>query len=83
MSNNKMISSVKWLFLELNTIYEDEVYDSPSQRAVTLFNQFKRAKMMEQEQAELYAQFVLKCVESNLPPIKFKDWLKIDENDNL
>jgi hypothetical protein len=33
------------------------------------------AKEMEQEQAQLYATFVLMCVNNNLPPITFNDWV--------
>jgi LytS/YehU family sensor histidine kinase len=32
-------------------------------------------KEMQQEQAQLYATFVLMCVNNNLPPITFNDWV--------
>ena len=69
MSNNKQ-SSVEWLEAELKKIpfvKVDEV--------------FKQAKAMQQEQAQLYATFVLKCVNNNLPPITFNDWINLDNNE--
>ena len=69
MSNNKQ-SSVEWLEAELKKIpfvKVDEV--------------FKQAKAMQQEQAHLYATFVLKCVNNNLPPITFNDWINLENND--
>ena len=69
MSNTKQ-SSVEWLEAELKKIpfvKVDEV--------------FKQAKAMQQEQAQLYATFVLKCVNNNLPPITFNDWINLENND--
>ena len=69
MSNNKQ-SSVEWLEAELKKIpfvKVDEV--------------FKQAKAMQQEQAQLYATFVLKCVNNNLPPITFNDWINLEKNE--
>ena len=69
MSNNKQ-SSVEWLEAELKKIpfvKVDEV--------------FKQAKAMQQEQAQLYATFVLKCVNNNLPPITFNDWINLENNE--
>jgi hypothetical protein len=34
-----------------------------------------QAKEMQQEQAQLYAMFVLMSVHNNLPPITFNDWV--------
>ena len=39
-------------------------------------------KAMQQEQAQLYASFVLKCVQNNLPPITFNDWINLGNNEN-
>jgi hypothetical protein len=36
---------------------------------------FDQAKEMQQEQAQLYAMFVLMSVHNNLPPITFNDWV--------
>jgi hypothetical protein len=36
---------------------------------------YREAKEMQQEQAQLYATFVLMCVNNNLPPITFNDWV--------
>jgi LytS/YehU family sensor histidine kinase len=35
----------------------------------------EQAKEMQQEQVQLYATFVLMCVNNNLPPITFNDWV--------
>ena len=63
-------TAVEWLEAELKKIpfvKVDEV--------------FKQAKAMQQEQAQLYATFVLKCVNNNLPPITFNDWINLENND--
>ena len=41
----------------------------------------EQAKSMQQEQAQLYATFVLKCVNNNLPPITFNDWINLENNE--
>ena len=69
MSNNKQ-SSVEWLEAELKKIPFVKVDEI-----------FKQAKVMQQEQAQLYATFVLKCVNNNLPPITFNDWINLENND--
>ena len=67
MSNNKQ-SSVEWLqAIEL-------------ERDLTLAD-WNKAKAMQQEQAQLYATFVLRCVQNNLPPITFNDWINLDNNE--
>jgi len=67
MSNNKQ-SSVEWLqAIEL-------------ERDLTLAD-WNKAKVVEQEQAQLYATFVLKCVQNNLPPITFNDWINLENNE--
>jgi hypothetical protein len=38
-------------------------------------------KAMQQEQAQLYASFVLKCVQNNFPPITFNDWINLGNNE--
>ena len=46
------------------------------------FDALKRqAKAMHQKQAQLYATFVLKCVNNNLPPITFNDWINLENNE--
>jgi hypothetical protein len=42
---------------------------------------WNKAKSMQQEQAQLYATFVLKCVNNNLPPITFNDWINLENNE--
>ena len=44
-------------------------------------NGYNKAKAMQQEQAQLYATFVLKCVNNNLPPITFNDWINLENNE--
>ena len=73
MSNNKQ-SSVEWLFEEIfNYIDKPWKYD----KDIILL----KAKAMQQEQAHFYASFVLKCVENNLPPITFNDWINLENNE--
>ena len=69
MSNNKQ-SSVEWLEQELKKI-----------PFVNVLEVFEQAKAMQQEQAQLYATFVLKCVQNNLPPITFNDWINLENNE--
>ena len=69
MTNNKQ-SSVEWLEQELKKI-----------PFVNVLEVFEQAKAMQQEQAQLYATFVLKCVQNNLPPITFNDWINLDNNE--
>lgn len=67
MSNDKQ-SSVEWL-------QEIEL-----ERDLTLAD-WNKAKAMQQEQAQLYATFVLRCVQNNLPPITFNDWINLENNE--
>ena len=69
MSNNKQ-SSVEWLEQELKKI-----------PFVNVLEVFEQAKAMQQEQAQLYATFMLKCVQNNLPPITFNDWINLENNE--
>ena len=39
---------------------------------------YLEAKEIEKEQAQLYATFVMTCVNNNLPPITFNDWINLD-----
>lgn len=38
----------------------------------------KKAKEMEKEQAQMYATFCLRCMNENLPLIKFEDWIELN-----
>jgi hypothetical protein len=68
MGDNKRINVVDWLqSIEL-------------ERDLTLAD-WNKAKAMQQEQAQLYATFVLKCVNNNLPPITFNDWINLENNE--
>jgi hypothetical protein len=68
MSNEKEMSAVEWfndeIFIHLN--FDQRLY---------LKDIYNQAKEMQQEQAQLYATFVLMCVNNNLPPITFNDWV--------
>jgi hypothetical protein len=70
MSNNKQ-SSVDYLIEQL----------LPKALSAEQFYHIQQAKAMQQEQAQLYATFVLKCVNNNLPPITFNDWINLENND--
>ena len=52
-----------------------------TETAVKLLEAFEQAKAIQKEQAQLYATFVLKCVNNNLPPITFNDWINLENND--
>lgn len=43
----------------------------------------KKAKEMEKEQAQMYATFCLRCMNENLPLIKFEDWIKLNVKQEL
>lgn len=65
MTNNKQ-SSVEWL---------DRVYNK---NGYILQDTFEQAKAMQQEQAQLYANYVVVSIEQGLPPITFNDWINLD-----
>ena len=52
----------------------DKLFD-PSMMVDEQLKWFEQAKEMQQEQSQLYATFVLMCVNNNLPPITFNDWV--------
>jgi hypothetical protein len=70
MSNKQ--TAVEWLIEKL-TNKQNGVFDGLPILSVDEI--FEQAKEMEQEQAQLYATFVLMCVNNNLPPITFNDWV--------
>lgn len=61
-------SSIEWLVSILN---------KPGFEPVLTEAEIQQATSMQQEQAQLYATFVLRCVRENLPPITFNDWIKL------
>ena len=71
MSNNKQ-TAVDWLIEKL-TNKQNGVFDGLPILSVDEI--FEQAKEMQQEQAQLYATFVLMCVNNNLPPLTFNDWV--------
>jgi hypothetical protein len=81
-SNNKQ-SSVEWFARESGKLRRqlEDGQISFDQHAVLWVNLFEKAKAMQQKQAHLYAAFVLKCVQNNLPPITFNDWINLDNNE--
>ena len=72
MSNTKQ-SSVEWLVEKLSKYDEEMLF--------LYQEEIDQAKAMQQEQAQLYASFVLKCVQNNLPPITFNDWINLENNE--
>jgi acetyl-CoA carboxylase carboxyltransferase component len=72
MSNNKQQTAVEWLIQKLinkqNGVFDgfpylsvDEIYD--------------KAKEMEKEQAEKYAEFCVMCDRENLPLLDFESYI--------
>jgi len=82
MSNNKQ-SSVEWYIIERHNIEIQSRLGkiSPIQYDEQLIKMEEQAKAMQQEQAQLYATFVLKCVQNNLPPVTFNDWINLENNE--
>lgn len=74
MSNNKQ-SSVEWFAEQIKKDINLRL------RGFDIDKALKQAKAMQQEQAQLYATFVLKCVQNNLPPITFNDWINLENNE--
>jgi len=56
--------------IKLGYLHSNEFGQSPKVTEV-----IEQAKEMQQEQAQLYATFILMCVNNNLPPITFNDWV--------
>ena len=78
MTNNKQ-SSVEWLFEQIKNHIDAE--DGSMGMNWLHDGTFEQAKAMQQEQAQLYATFVLKCVQNNLPPVTFNDWINLENNE--
>jgi hypothetical protein len=77
MSNDKQ-TAIEWLGNEItNRITRRNPHDTIIIQILgeTLIELIEQAKEMQQEQAQLYATFVLMCVNNNLPPITFNDWV--------
>ena len=72
MSNNKQTDIAELAIKE---------YPFSNSERNAFINGYNKAKAMQQEQAQLYASFVLKCVQNNLPPITFNDWINLENND--
>jgi hypothetical protein len=70
MSNDRKQTAVEWLEIVL---IPDPISEEDFEHNI---NCWKQAKEMQQEQAQLYATFVLMCVNNNLPPITFNDWIE-------
>jgi hypothetical protein len=69
MSNKTKQTAVDW--------YHQKIVDRQNGNgdSRSLDEIFEQAKEMQQEQAQLYAMFVLMSVHNNLPPITFNDWV--------
>ena len=74
--SNKQQTAVEQLAIAL---YENGFLQGDGDEIDDLLLYFKA---MQQEQAQLYASFVLKCVQNNLPPITFNDWINLGNNEN-
>ena len=72
MSNNKQTDIAELAIKE---------YPFSNSERNAFINGYNKAKAMQQEQAQLYATFVLKCVNNNLPPITFNDWINLENNE--
>jgi hypothetical protein len=69
MTNNKQQTAVEWLVNQMIENYhltDESYYD------------FNQAKEMESRQSQRYATFCLRCINENLPIIRFKDWIKLE-----
>lgn len=80
MSNNKQSGSVDFLFQNMFEISQTLVTGMETQYEL-MKKAYEQAKAMQQEQAQQYATFVLKCVQNNLPPITFNDWINLENNE--
>jgi hypothetical protein len=62
-------TSIEWLFNLTNEGYWDSLDAESKHKALKL------AMDKQQEQAQSYARFVVECLNNNLPPIVFNDWV--------
>ena len=69
--SNKQQTAVDWYDNQLRKVFSNTTEASNFSHEELL----QQAKEMQQEQAQLYATFVLMCVNNNLPPITFNDWV--------
>ena len=70
---DKQQTAVEWFMEKIGEKQPNGLYVIDTLQDVQ--NVFQQAKEMQQEQAQLYATFVLMCVNNNLPPITFNDWV--------
>jgi hypothetical protein len=73
MSNNKQ-SSVDLFYQAI------KMHLTPNQ-IMHLEQIYPKAKAMQQEQAQLYANYVVVSIEQGLPPITFNDWINLHNNE--
>ena len=66
---SKQQTAVEWQHIELSKFLHGKSEFTDAHDILI------KAKEMQQEQAQLYATFVLMCVNNNLPPITFNDWV--------
>jgi collagenase-like PrtC family protease len=69
--SNETKTAVEWYDNQLRKVFSNTTEASNFSHEELL----QQAKEMQQEQAQLYATFVLMCVNNNLPPITFNDWV--------
>jgi hypothetical protein len=74
MSSEKQITAVEWLNQKL-TNRQNGIFDGLPHLSVA--ETYAKAKEMQQEQAQQYAQFVVACIDRGLKPILFNDWINL------
>jgi hypothetical protein len=74
--SNKKQTAVDGLVSQLQKTRDwQRVINEANESSSSVRDVIKEAKEMQQEQAQLYAMFVLMSVRNNLPPITFNDWV--------
>jgi len=69
-----MKTAVEWLELELSKLDYDKM--SNDLYLFYMAQMFDQAKEMEENTAQRYAEFCIRCDRANLPLVKFDDWRK-------
>jgi hypothetical protein len=69
MENKKQVTAVEWLFLMLNNPNSDQDF------ANKLLN---KAKEMEKQQLQSYAEFAIRCDRMDMKILNFEDFVKLE-----
>ena len=80
MSNNKQ-SSVEWYAKESHKIIAEAVrgYIKGHEWHLLELKALEKAKAMQQEQAQQYAEFCIRCDRESLPILDFNSWIAHNE----